>query len=817
MNFAWHCSRSLLMALGLVLSSPANPLAAQSPKPEDKPADEPARKADKPITADRGPVGKLLEKWYAEGTAAGNIGDLYDNRDREHSELNRTPYPQLAKWQYTPVELQQRQDWALFGGLRPGIVFGNSSTSAGAHQGGSNPRRAYTHARGLEVLYRQYRGNNLYMYPEHRDHDPGHNGVNDGYGDLYPTNTPFVIISQGSSGSDQPFMRAIPFTLAAFRPEVKKKLAETGLLMPTVQMILRMSGKQLTEPSQYLTGKAHPTVFEGSNVNDLKMVEMAHEITLEDLPPIALLKVQEEETPVDGRDFFEPGATEKHVDTPVVVARIFRGKQQTRRMLVSAEESLDVNKRPLTWHWVVLRGDPRAVTITPKNEAGSVAEIKVGWHDRLPIAKDSPIESNRVDIGVFAHNGKYYSAPSFITWYFLDHEDRHYRGDGKIKEIGYKTGETEIKIADWNAFFALLKEDARELPAKLLRRQFKPMQIAELLKASDAYRTAAAAVAEAKAQQKLADAARDKAASELKAAEIAKKTAEGAARDNPGDESKRELEKADAVRVAAEANRKDLDEVARKARQAAEALQKQLDDLLKQKREPLGDSIESLAKQALGNVVRGVEMLRHGDDPHPVTAWFDAPEGQAKKGAYAAARNRLVDFGMLEVREGKADKLLPLDPALKLLHLSRFEQAMLARFEGEVLMAFYPNMVRSEFRVNYVPPELAEPPAWRDVYRYDEAGNELGWTRYGDKTPVEFTADGHKVLTKDDQGRPLTAQSMKYQPEEAKQQGWPRWRTTLQLPGNQIHHYAYSDEKDLKGKIERSEPVEEKKEPAKKD
>ncbi len=44
----------------------------------------------------------------------------------------------------------------------------------------------------------------------------------DGYGDLYPTNTPYLIISQGSSGSDQPFMRAIPFTLAASAPRSRR-------------------------------------------------------------------------------------------------------------------------------------------------------------------------------------------------------------------------------------------------------------------------------------------------------------------------------------------------------------------------------------------------------------------------------------------------------------------------------------------------------------------------------------------------------------------------------------------------------------------
>ena len=59
----------------------------------------------------------------------------------------------------------------------------------------------------MRFLYRQYRGGQLYVYPEHRDHDPGHNGQG-GYGDLFPTNSPCVVISQGSSGSDRAFVRA---------------------------------------------------------------------------------------------------------------------------------------------------------------------------------------------------------------------------------------------------------------------------------------------------------------------------------------------------------------------------------------------------------------------------------------------------------------------------------------------------------------------------------------------------------------------------------------------------------------------------------
>src|SRR5215470_7335669 len=56
----------------------------------------------KPITTARGEVGDLLRGWWKEGTAAGNVGDFYDNRDGKHSDLDTSPYPQLQRFKYTP-------------------------------------------------------------------------------------------------------------------------------------------------------------------------------------------------------------------------------------------------------------------------------------------------------------------------------------------------------------------------------------------------------------------------------------------------------------------------------------------------------------------------------------------------------------------------------------------------------------------------------------------------------------------------------------------------------------------------------------------
>jgi hypothetical protein len=406
----------------------------------------------KTITTAPGKVGNLLRQWWAEGTAAGNAGDFYDNRDGGHSDLDVSPYPQLQRIVYSPEDIQKRRNWGAQFFLRPGVVFGNSSTSAAAMAGGSNARGYYVQPAGLAFLYKQYRGNNLYIYPEHRDHDAGHNGPDEGFGDLYPTNTPYLLISQGSSYTDQPFMRAVPFALAAFRPEVKKKLTETGLLMPTLQMLLRNTNRHLKTVGAYITAQAHPTVFEGSWVNELGLVQAAHDMRLGSLPPMVQLKVLEEDQPVRGRDYFEPAGSEKLADTPAVIARIFRGKDYQRRLVISAAESFDVNKKPLSFTWTVLRGDQNKITIKPRDHEHSVVEIIVPYHPRRPIAPGSAMESNRVDIGVFANNGAYYSAPGFITFYTLDDEARTYDRHGRILEIGYGMGETHVTVAKWPAF-----------------------------------------------------------------------------------------------------------------------------------------------------------------------------------------------------------------------------------------------------------------------------------------------------------------------------------------------------------------------------
>ena len=74
--------------------------------------DAPAPLKDRPITTAQGKVGDLLRQWWKEGTAAGNVGDWYDNRDGAHSDLNLGPYPQLQRIIYTDEQIKQKKHWA---------------------------------------------------------------------------------------------------------------------------------------------------------------------------------------------------------------------------------------------------------------------------------------------------------------------------------------------------------------------------------------------------------------------------------------------------------------------------------------------------------------------------------------------------------------------------------------------------------------------------------------------------------------------------------------------------------------------------------
>lgn len=371
----------------------------------------------------------LLQRLLSEG-AAGNHRDLYDNRDDGHSRLRAARHPGLSVTVYADGMRQT----GLHHGLNPGlifntVVFGNSSTAVtGSPLWRSLPRLALTSPAAAPALQALYEANHLYVYPAHRDYRAAE-------GDLLPANTPFFIASRGSSGSDRAFLDAIASTLAAFRPETKTFLIEHGLVAATLQMITRRSLDGVNSDDDYLSARAHPTAFAPEALRPVAMLERANALRPEDAPPMARLAVVSEPEPAQGVHLFGDGLSERLFDTPSAVARVARAALGVRRYRLSAADTVDPNGRPLRFEWRVLRGP--GVTVEPHGPDGREATVTVPWIEPFPAPGAPRILTHRIDVAVFADNGRHLSAPAFFSVAFPPAGPRRFAADGKPLEADY--------------------------------------------------------------------------------------------------------------------------------------------------------------------------------------------------------------------------------------------------------------------------------------------------------------------------------------------------------------------------------------------
>lgn len=372
-----------------------------------------------------GPAWDRLRTLVARGYAAGSVGDLYDNRDHDHSTFGRREPGQLSFVRYGDAATAARVDY----GVNTQILFdapvlGNSSTAFGGPRWRSQARGALTRPGVPAILAAWYANDHVYVFPEHRDHDP----PPDGRGDLLPANTPYMLISQGSSGSDLPLLAAVRMILAGLPTDAKTALRARRMLAPAVQQIFRRAMAPGDEAADYMSPAAHPAVFDGAKIELERVLDMAQAVTPDALPPLARLRVLEEPTrsgPLDA-------AGEVLFDTPHAAARLWRAASGVRRYVLDAGGSEDPHGRPLSLHWRVLRGDPEMIDIRPLNADGSRVEIEIRWHDP---GAGAALPGGRIDIGLFAEAGGAPSAPAFFSLAVPVHEERRYDDEGRPLSI----------------------------------------------------------------------------------------------------------------------------------------------------------------------------------------------------------------------------------------------------------------------------------------------------------------------------------------------------------------------------------------------
>jgi hypothetical protein len=352
---------------------------------------------------------KFVRERWAKGEAAGHLEDFYNNRDGGHANY--------------PVGNHSRQLRVLAGGhatlLSPWPtrnVVGNASVFyQGPNAANMDRFFSFTNAE-FDAKVRVYEANHVFWYPAHVDIF--------GSGDLFHYNALYSNTTVGSSGSEIGEVARTLVVWSALRPDVKMRLVEQGLLAPITQMLLRRN--RVGSDADYLTGAAHasgmfPIAAQVSEAKYLELAQAANAITVADIPALARLRVVRED--------FSAADREQLATNVWGVHRIWRREDHPREVVLSAEDSYDLNGRPLEFRWVVLRGQ-KYVKLEPLDAAGRSVRVVMTWPHRFQFEPVQPGGetnwTNRIDVGLFASNGVRWSPPAMFTVFALDSELRFY-------------------------------------------------------------------------------------------------------------------------------------------------------------------------------------------------------------------------------------------------------------------------------------------------------------------------------------------------------------------------------------------------------
>ncbi|MCL1887270.1 MAG: hypothetical protein FWF96_00150 [Kiritimatiellaeota bacterium] len=366
------------------------------------------------------------------------LGLLYDNRDAGHSQLDTANFPGLARVVYgeEPLARNLHQAGAQF--LYNAVTIGNSSLAmTEGPYWRCVTRMLVTDTRRGAQLFTQYNANHVYVYPAHHDYLAAKAG------DTFSANPPYVVTSQGSSVSDQPFVNALFSALAAFTPEMRDFLARANRVSPTLHMMLRSTQKHLASPDDYLTGRAHRPVLEAANLDADAMVAMARAMTPETVPPLVFVNFAGMDPPPArlGADFFDHRGDELVIQTPALYAMVMRGPAEKRSFTFAAGSVPPGVTDKMEYRWVVLQGDPALVEIKHLRPNNSAATITLTHPPILPFPVDpgaaEPLMTSRVDVGVFVHNGVHWSPPAMLSFYYLANEERIYDVHGRLGKVDY--------------------------------------------------------------------------------------------------------------------------------------------------------------------------------------------------------------------------------------------------------------------------------------------------------------------------------------------------------------------------------------------
>lgn len=327
----------------------------------------------------------------------GNTGDLYVNRDGNHSVLARKGFPGVTSVSFDAACTAKGVVLDFPNMFFKYPVFGNCSRALVAGPlWRSLPRALMTsERRRLKHIEKFYFSNQVWVFPAVFDCPPA--GTN---GDVFASVAPYWIVTQGKSWSDQYYLRAALEISRSLKSDVKKAIVEKGLLAPTVQMILRKSLLGVKMPDDYLTSLAHPTAFPPNGLDMARLKKMASEMKVEDIPPAVKIESVAFSSLLSG----DPIKGELTYATSAAWGIVLRRPDAERSFIIRAKGADEYAFR-------VVHGAEGAAKIGGTHKNAAIVSV----------SKNLVSPTNRVDVAIFGRNaGGEWGAPAFVSFATVD-------------------------------------------------------------------------------------------------------------------------------------------------------------------------------------------------------------------------------------------------------------------------------------------------------------------------------------------------------------------------------------------------------------
>ena len=333
----------------------------------------------------------------ARAKAGGNVGDLYMNRDGQHSMLTATNFPGLTVVRFDKEGRDRRLDLTMPNVLFPYPAFVNCSMAFTMGPYWRSISRALTtiESSRLNALAKMYLSNQVFVTPSNCDTAPV--GTN---GDVFASITPYWLTTAGRSWSDLPYLNAALEVSRSLPPATKAEAVRRGLLAPTIQTLIRKSLAGVKGEDDYLTAKAHPTALPPNGVDLARLKSLAAELTPAAIPPLAVIAVK-----ADSAENKSPWP-ELTYATGFAWAYVLRADDEIRTFEVSAKGAAE-------FRFVATHGEDAVIGLE------NLSKTSV----RVMVKKSRLSPTCRADLAVFGRNpGTGWGAPSYVSFARMDPE-----------------------------------------------------------------------------------------------------------------------------------------------------------------------------------------------------------------------------------------------------------------------------------------------------------------------------------------------------------------------------------------------------------